>query len=77
MADFGVDADLEAFRREAKAWLEENAPKSVRRQPDLTMEQMEGGVRPTSDQDLWRKRIGEKGKSTSGRAILAHAWRRR
>src|SRR5215469_7309708 len=64
MADFGVDADLEAFRAEARAWLEENAPKTIRRQPDLTMEQMEGGVRPTADQDLWRKRMGEKGWGT-------------
>src|SRR5215469_12842266 len=64
MADFGVDADLEAFRAEARAWLEENAPKGVRRQPELTMEQMESGVRPTSDTELWRKRIGEKGWGT-------------
>ena len=28
------------------------------------MEQMEGGLRPTGDQDLWRKRIGEKGWGT-------------
>ena len=28
MADFG--GDLETFRAEARAWLEENAPKSVR-----------------------------------------------
>jgi alkylation response protein AidB-like acyl-CoA dehydrogenase len=62
MADFG--GDLETFRAEAKAWLEENAPKSVRRQPDMTMEQMEGGLRPTGDQDLWRKRMGEKGWGT-------------
>src|SRR5579863_1946259 len=59
MADFG--ADLETFRAEARAWLEENAPPSVRRQPELTMEQMEGGVRPTGDQDLWRRRMGAKG----------------
>jgi alkylation response protein AidB-like acyl-CoA dehydrogenase len=62
MADFG--ADLDAFRAEARTWLEENAPQSVRRQPELTMEQMEGGVRPTADADLWRKRIGEKGWGT-------------
>jgi len=36
MADFG--ADLDAFRAEARAWLEENAPQGVRRQPELTME---------------------------------------
>jgi len=59
MADFG--GDLDGFRTEAKAWLEENAPQSVRRQPDMTMEQMEGGLKPTADQDLWRQRIGAKG----------------
>jgi alkylation response protein AidB-like acyl-CoA dehydrogenase len=30
----------------------------------MTMEQMEGGVRPTADADLWRKRMGEKGWGT-------------
>jgi alkylation response protein AidB-like acyl-CoA dehydrogenase len=59
MADFG--GDLDTFRAEAKAWLEENAPQSVRRQPDMTMEQMEGGLKPTADQELWRQRIGAKG----------------
>jgi alkylation response protein AidB-like acyl-CoA dehydrogenase len=59
MADFG--GDLEAFRAEARAWLEANAPQGVRRQPELTVEQMEGGVRPTADGEVWRKRMGEKG----------------
>jgi alkylation response protein AidB-like acyl-CoA dehydrogenase len=62
MADFG--ADLDSFRIEARTWLEENAPASVRREPDMTLEQMEGGVRPTPDQDLWRRRIGAKGWGT-------------
>ncbi|HEY3800692.1 MAG TPA: acyl-CoA dehydrogenase family protein [Caulobacteraceae bacterium] len=60
-----ADTDLEAFRTEARTWLEANAPKSIRRQPDPTMEQMEGGLRPTEDQDLWRKRMGEKGWGTA------------
>jgi alkylation response protein AidB-like acyl-CoA dehydrogenase len=59
MADFG--AELEVFRAEARAWLEENVPQSVRGRPDPTMEQMEGGLKPSGDQELWRKRIGEKG----------------
>jgi alkylation response protein AidB-like acyl-CoA dehydrogenase len=62
VADFG--SELETFRAEARAWLEENAPQSVRRQPDLTMEQMESGLRPSGEQDLWRKRMGEKGWGT-------------
>src|SRR5579863_9774226 len=64
MADFGVDTELEAFRAEARDWLEANAPQGVRKQPEMTMEQMEAGVRPTADADLWRKRIGEKGWGT-------------
>ena len=40
MADFG--ADLDAFRSEARAWLEENAPQSVRRLPELTIESLGG-----------------------------------
>ncbi|MFO1015920.1 MAG: acyl-CoA dehydrogenase family protein [Caulobacteraceae bacterium] len=56
--------DLDAFRAEARAWLEANAPQSIRRQPDPTMEQMEGGATPTEDQDTWRKRMGEKGWGT-------------
>jgi alkylation response protein AidB-like acyl-CoA dehydrogenase len=59
MADFG--ADLETFRAEARAWLEENAPASVRKAPDMTMEQMEGGYKPTGDAELWRQRMGAKG----------------
>ena len=59
MADFG--ADLETFRAEARAWLEDNAPASVRRAPDMTMEQMEAGYTPTGDAELWRQRMGAKG----------------
>ena len=62
MADFG--ADLETFRAEARAWLEENAPQGVRRQPDMTMEQMEAGYRPSGDQELWRQRMAAKGWGT-------------
>ena len=64
MADFGVDTELEAFRGEARTWLEENAPPvGAPTWPELTMEQMEGGVRPTADADLaqadhGRRRVG-------------------
>ena len=64
MADFGGDTELEAFRKEAREWLEANAPQGVRKQPDMTMEQMEGGLKPTEAQELWRKRMGEKGWGT-------------
>ena len=64
MADFGGGADLEAFRKEARSWLEANFPRELRNEPDMTVEQMEGGVKPTEAADLWRKRIGEKGWGT-------------
>src|SRR5579871_6814557 len=63
MADFG-GSDLDAFRKEARTWLEENFPASLRGAPDPTIEQMEGGVKPTADADLWRQRIGAKGWGT-------------
>jgi alkylation response protein AidB-like acyl-CoA dehydrogenase len=55
-----VDA-LEAFRADARAWLEENVPASVRGNPDAAMEAMMSGEKPTSDFDLWKRRMGEKG----------------
>ena len=72
MADFG--SDLEAFRAEARAWLEENSPQSLRRQPDLTMEQMEGGLRPTGDAGPLAPADGRQGL---GHADLAEGIRRR
>jgi alkylation response protein AidB-like acyl-CoA dehydrogenase len=63
MADFGA-TDTEAFRKEAREWLEANFPASLRKEPDMTIEQMEGGVKPSEAADLWRQRIGEKGWGT-------------
>ena len=59
MADSG--GDPEAFRAEVRAWLEENFPKSLSRNPDAAMQAMMGEQRPAGDADLWRQRIGEKG----------------
>ena len=66
MADTGTDSvsDLEAFRAQARAWLDENVPASLRGAADMTMEQMEGGVKPTADAHLWRQRMGAKGWGT-------------
>ncbi|HEX4182061.1 MAG TPA: acyl-CoA dehydrogenase family protein, partial [Caulobacteraceae bacterium] len=58
------DADLEAFRQEAREWLGANFPPTLANEPDLTMEQVEGGAKPSADADLWRQRIGEKGWGT-------------
>jgi alkylation response protein AidB-like acyl-CoA dehydrogenase len=62
MADFG--GDIDTFRGEARAWLEENFPKSLRRNEDAALEALMTGQRPTGDVELWRKRIVEKGWGT-------------
>src|ERR1700728_3866719 len=60
MADFGA-TELEAFRSEARTWLEENLPASLRGHPEkVTAAMMEGG-KPTGDVEVWRQRMGEKG----------------
>jgi alkylation response protein AidB-like acyl-CoA dehydrogenase len=59
MADGEVNA-LEAFRAEARTWLEANFPASLRGDPALADAYM-GGEKPTGDYDLWRRRMGEKG----------------
>ena len=60
MADFGGDVDLEAFRTEARAWLEANFPAALRGKAGEAMAASEGR-RPEGDLATWRKRIGEKG----------------
>jgi alkylation response protein AidB-like acyl-CoA dehydrogenase len=64
MADFG--ADLDAFRNEAREWLEANYPASLRKDPDRVTNQVMAEARLARDEDvdLWRKRIGEKGWGT-------------
>jgi len=61
MADFG--GDLEAFRAEARGWLQANFPASLRRGAP-TGADPEASETPTEDQELWRRRIGEKGWGT-------------
>src|SRR5690606_27738075 len=51
--------DLETFRKEAREWLEANFPPSLKGGPNPAMR--EERVEPTPDQELWRKRMGEKG----------------
>src|SRR6201991_5106131 len=63
MADFGA-ADTEAFRKQARDWLEANFPAELRGKPDMTMEQLEGGLKPTEAEELWKQRIGAKGWGT-------------
>ncbi len=60
MADFG--SEVEAFRGEARSWLEENYPQSLRRDAEATQEAiMMGGLKPTGDLKLWKDRMAAKG----------------
>jgi len=61
MADFGGDA--EAFRLEARTWLEENFPKSLKDKPAAQTASMMGGEE-TPEVKLWRERMGAKGWGT-------------
>jgi alkylation response protein AidB-like acyl-CoA dehydrogenase len=63
MADAGGD-DLEAFRAEARAWLEGNHPKSLRGIPALSFdESMTARPAPSGDEKLWKERLAPKGWS--------------
>jgi alkylation response protein AidB-like acyl-CoA dehydrogenase len=61
MADFGADIDLEAFRKEARAWLEANFPPSLKGKAALASAEVR-----SNEPDLvkWRKAMGEKGWGT-------------
>ncbi|HEX2560775.1 acyl-CoA dehydrogenase family protein, partial [Phenylobacterium sp.] len=63
MADFGADVELEEFRAEARAWLAENFPPSLKGKAGQAALSDEGGE-IDSDLALWKKRIGEKGWAT-------------
>ena len=63
MADFGGDLELEDFRAEARTWLEENFPASLKGKAALSMAMMEG-LKPEGDLLLWKQRIGAKGWGT-------------
>jgi alkylation response protein AidB-like acyl-CoA dehydrogenase len=60
MPDFGA-TELDAFRSEARTWLEENYPASLRKDPTPLNQWLGGGAKAEGDVDLWRKRMGEKG----------------
>jgi alkylation response protein AidB-like acyl-CoA dehydrogenase len=60
MADFG-GSDLEAFRAQARTWLEENCPASIRGKPEVVSEAMNRREKPTGDVELWRQRVADKG----------------
>jgi alkylation response protein AidB-like acyl-CoA dehydrogenase len=57
-----AEAELESFRAEARAWLEENFPPSLKN-VDVAMGAMAGG-KPSGDARLWTERMGAKGWGT-------------
>ena len=63
MADFGA-TELETFRAEARAWLEENCPKSIRRDDEVDWETAMIPVAASEDAKLWKERIVAKGWGT-------------
>jgi len=60
MADFG-GAELDAFRAEAREWLEANFPKSLAFQPIAMIPGQESNA---GDHKLWKSRMAEKGWGT-------------
>src|SRR5436190_19290374 len=61
MADFG--GDVEAFRAEARTWLEENFPKTLAHDYDAQLAKLQ--ARPESDAaKAWRLALGSKGWGT-------------
>ena len=62
MADFGGDVD--AFRTEARTWLEANYPQSLRGDPEAGQRMMLGGAKPTGDHLVWKQRMADKGWGT-------------
>ncbi|WP_374656890.1 acyl-CoA dehydrogenase family protein [Phenylobacterium sp.] len=59
MADFGGD-DLDAFRAEAREWLEANFPKALAADPAAQVAKM-SGAEESDDARAWRKAMGAKG----------------
>jgi alkylation response protein AidB-like acyl-CoA dehydrogenase len=57
MADFG-GSDLDAFRAEAREWLEANFPKSLANQQTAMIP---GGEALSADGKLWKQRMADKG----------------
>jgi alkylation response protein AidB-like acyl-CoA dehydrogenase len=62
MADFG-GGDLDAFRAQARDWLEANFPAGLRKDPSAQTAAMMGET-PNATARLWARRMGEKGWGT-------------
>jgi alkylation response protein AidB-like acyl-CoA dehydrogenase len=57
MADFGA-TELDAFRAEAREWIEANFPKSL---ANAEFAMIPGGEKPTGDALTWKQRMADKG----------------
>jgi alkylation response protein AidB-like acyl-CoA dehydrogenase len=53
--------ELAAFRAEARAWLDQNFPKSLKADPEAIAEIIPGGEKLSPDGLLWKQRVGAKG----------------
>lgn len=62
MADSGADIELETFRAEARAWLADNFPSSLKGK--VGMMASEGAQSGDADLKAWKKAIGSKGWAT-------------
>jgi alkylation response protein AidB-like acyl-CoA dehydrogenase len=60
MADFG-GADLDAFRAEARAWLDENFPKALAADTEGQQAAVQSPAKPTGDFAVWKQRMADKG----------------
>ncbi|MDB5446828.1 MAG: acyl-CoA dehydrogenase [Phenylobacterium sp.] len=60
--DADAPADLDAFRAEARAWLEAHFPPALKNR--LSPTSTEAATRLSPEQDAWRRAIGEKGWGT-------------
>ena len=60
MADFG-GTELEAFRAEAREWLEANFPKSLTEDPNAPVVIIPGAASDNPDAKRWTQRMGAKG----------------
>jgi alkylation response protein AidB-like acyl-CoA dehydrogenase len=61
MADFGGDLELEAFRAEARAWLESSFPLSLQGKGGASLTD---SLAETPELTAWKKAIGDKGWAT-------------
>ncbi|WP_309646524.1 acyl-CoA dehydrogenase family protein, partial [Phenylobacterium sp.] len=63
MADFG-GSDLEAFRADARTWLEDNFPKSLRGDAEALQALAMSPAEATGDWAVWKERMGARGWGT-------------